>query len=125
MGHYYAPGYFWPSDVQSPSGDDDLGAYVALFRSRGYVECDGPELERGFLKLAIYAKGETFHHVAKQLPTGEWSSKIGEAHDLRHQGLDALEDSAVFYDRATASRFLVRTYDEAQESFALELTGLV
>lgn len=122
---YYAPGYYWPRDVAPPVGDDDVDAYMSLFASRGYTECNFGELEPGFLKVAIYAKDGSFHHVAKQLPSGEWSSKIGEAHDLRHERLDALEGSSVYFDEAVPSRFMKRPYDPQSESFALELTGLI
>ena len=123
--HYYAPGLYWPADQPPPAGDDDLEDYVSLFSSRGYTECTTSELEPGFLKIAIYAKGQTFHHVAKQLPDGGWSSKLGEAHDLLHQELGALEGSIVFFDEATAVRFMKRPFDPDSESFELEMTGLV
>jgi hypothetical protein len=60
-----------------------------------------------------------------QLPNGEWSSKLGVAHDLRHERLDALEGSIVYFDSATATRFMKRVYDPNEESFNIELTGLL
>ena len=109
---YYAPGIRWPHGIPAPRrGEQDVQAYIALFESWGFVTCETPDLEDSFLKIAIYAKDGFFHHVAKQLPSGAWSSKIGEAHDVRHEQLDALDDSAVFFDRAQAAVFMKRSYD--------------
>ena len=108
-----------------PDSDNDLDAFIELFTRRGYIPCGSGELEPGYLKIAIYEKDGAFHHVAKQLPDGTWSSKIGEAHDIKHDELTALEDSYVFYDNARASRFMKRDYDSASESFELEMIGLM
>jgi hypothetical protein len=120
---YYAPDLKWPADVPPPDDpDQDLDAYVALFASRGYSVCGTPDVEYGFLKIALYAKDHAFHHVAKQLPNGEWSSKLGEAHDLRHEHLEALEGDTVYFKGAVASVFMKRPYDpnDPNEWFNLE-----
>src|SRR5690242_5101898 len=83
---YVAPGLIWPRDLipEPRVGEPDLDAFVSLFEIWGYERCAGPEQEEGFLKIAVYARDGWFHHVAKQLPSGAWSSKVGEAHDVRH-----------------------------------------
>jgi hypothetical protein len=47
-------------------------------------------VETGLEKVAIFAKGETALHVARQLPSGKWTSKIGRWEDIEHDLL-ALE----------------------------------
>jgi hypothetical protein len=121
---YFAPGLFWPEGIPKPEreGDEDLEAYLALFRSWGYEECDSPDLEPGLLKIAIYAKDGFFHHVAKQLRSGAWSSKIGQAHDLRHEDLSALDDSAVFFNSASATIFM-QIADDGADALDIEERG--
>ena len=44
-------------------------------------------------KTAIYGMGNQFLHMAKQLPSGSWSSKLGRAWDIEHE-LEALTSAA-------------------------------
>jgi hypothetical protein len=122
---YIAPGLFWPSDVvrEPRLGEPDLDAFVRLFEAWGWERCDGPELEDGFLKIAIYSREGSFQHVAKQLPSGAWSSKMGEAHDLRHAELDSLNDS-LFLEYATANVFMKMPYDGVDQ-YENEERGLI
>jgi hypothetical protein len=112
LDRWWEPGVIWPRGVPEPddADDNDLPAYVAFFEHRGFRRCDDSTLEDGFLKIALYVRDNTFAHVAKQLPSGGWSSKIGDGHDVRHEQLDALHD-AVFYEGAMASVFMKRAYD--------------
>jgi hypothetical protein len=111
-------------DVEPKAEDDDLDCYFAVFESLGYEKCDSPDFEAGYLKIAIYAVGNAFHHVAKQLPSKRWSSKVGESFDIRHDELDALYDSAVFFDNATATAFMKRP-DDGTDDFEMEEHGIV
>jgi hypothetical protein len=122
LDRWYEPGINWPSDVPEPDGDEDLACYVALFEKWFFETCDGPEYEPGFLKIAIYADGQFFQHVARQLRDGSWSSKAGRMHDLRHQELDALHPSGIMRN-ARPVVFMKREDDGT--SMALEETGLV
>ena len=124
LDRYYAPGLFWPREIvpEPEAGDEDLDAFVAIFESWGYERCGSSDYEPGFLKIAIYARDGKFHHVAKQLRTNAWSSKVGEAHDLRHETLDALEDAPVFFDRAYATVFM-RKVDDGLDQFEIEERG--
>jgi hypothetical protein len=108
--HWFEPDFTWPDDLYVAEGEPDLDAYVELFRRWGFEECESGDLEAGHLKIAIYATGEYFQHVAKQLPSGAWSSKNGRLHDLRHEGLDALEGSGVLMN-ARPSVFMRRRDD--------------
>lgn len=80
--------YYWPERRRERS----LEAFVRVFRSLGYQVCDSPELETGFEKVAIYAKGRAPKHMARQLLSGEWTSKCGKQEDITHT-LEGLENS--------------------------------
>jgi hypothetical protein len=66
--------------------DDSVEAWIELFELHGYRRCDSADLEEGMEKIAIYAdsNGEALH-VARQLSSGEWTSKIGKLEDIRHR----------------------------------------
>jgi hypothetical protein len=119
---WWAPGFYWP-DLPTPDGESDLHCFVTCFERWGFQVCDDPSFEDGYLKIALYAVGETFHHVAKQLPSGSWSSKIGEAHDVKHAELEALCD-AVMFQRAVPTVFMRREYN-GRDPMELEETGLL
>jgi hypothetical protein len=82
-------GIFWPNGVID---DSTFECFVQLFESLGYVKCDGHELEPFYEKVAIYAypDGE-FSHVAGQLPSGFWTSKLGPDEDIQHNSPHGLE----------------------------------
>jgi hypothetical protein len=85
-------GYYWPEGV---ARDDAVETWLQLFALFGYRECDTGSLEPGFEKLVIYARrpGDPPHeaqHVARQLPSGAWTSKLGQAEDIEHQDADGL-----------------------------------
>lgn len=81
---------YWPASVP---GGRSVGHYIALFGKLGFTEKSDASLEVGWDKVAIYAKGDLFMHVAKMLPDGKWSSKLGESHDISHE-LNALEGNS-------------------------------
>jgi hypothetical protein len=79
---------YWPADVPR---EETLSAFTAAFETIGYEVCEGALLESGFQKIAIYADAQNLpRHVARQLPHGEWTSKIGQYEDIQHKTLDAL-----------------------------------
>jgi hypothetical protein len=119
------PDFYWPSEVPTPvDTENDLPYYVALFEWLGFERCPGTELEPGYLKIAVYATGNEFHHVAKQLPSGGWSSKGGiNLHDFRHDELEDLDGTGV-WKGASATIFMRRPYDGI-DPFSLEETGLL
>ena len=59
------PGVYWP-----PQAPDvfTIGSLTAVFEGLGYTVCDGPGMEPGFEKVAIYvdARGQPTH-AARQL----------------------------------------------------------
>jgi len=123
LDRWWEPDFYWPPDAPEPDGDDDLNCYIAMFQHLGFEPTESPDLEDGFTKIAIYAEGARFHHVAKQLPSGAWSSKAGRLHDVRHESLAAFEDSPVL-GHSRPVIFLRRRSDPADE-MELEEHGLL
>lgn len=58
--------------------------------SCGFERCQHGSLEPDMEKIAIYAAGYSFRHVARQLPNGNWTSKLGRLEDIEHESLDAI-----------------------------------
>ena len=78
----------WPAGV---AREATLDAFQAAFATLGYVVCPGEEPEQGFLKIALFAnKNGVPKHAARQLETGQWTSKLGKFQDIDH-GLHDLE----------------------------------
>ena len=68
-----------------------LDAFQAAFVSLGYSTTDADVPETGYDKVAIFADvAGRPTHAARQLPTGRWTSKLGQAEDIEHD-LRALE----------------------------------
>ena len=84
-----APGYYWPDGV--PRGFD-VTSYVRLFEIvGGFSTCTSAKPEVGFEKVAIYGQEGRFLHVARQLESGRWTSKLGREQDIEHKNLETLE----------------------------------
>ena len=58
--------------------------------------CHDLSVEPGHDKIAVYADRQhgLFSHMARQLPTGKWTSKIGRHCDIEH---DRPEDLSADY----------------------------
>ena len=83
------PSYYWPPGA---SLELTLASYVQAFESIGYRVGGDDSLEEGFEKVALYVRAEGFPtHAARQLDSGEWTSKLGKSVDIRHRSLAALE----------------------------------
>lgn len=102
-GGYDSPyGDYWPSGAPR---ENTLSAWMAALAGLGFVECDTPSLEEGLEKVAIYVDEQNVpQHVALQLPSGYWTSKLGRDLDIEHQTLGGLEGAS--YGRAL--RFMMR-----------------
>lgn len=80
----------WPVAKEGSS----VNAYGKMFAYYGFVDCDDGELEIGFEKIVIYGNaGAIFTHVAKQLPDGRWTSKLGGQSDVTHRTPETLAGS--------------------------------
>ncbi len=80
--------YYWPEDVPRV---DSLEAFVVAFRRLGYEPCIGAGHEDGWQRVAIYVDAlGTPTHAARELTSGEWTSKLGRSEDIRHASLESL-----------------------------------
>jgi hypothetical protein len=80
--------YYWPEKAPR---EETLEAFIATFQLEGYKVCEGAEHEEGFEKVAIYATDKREpKHMARQLETGVWKSKLGDAWDIEHQDVDGV-----------------------------------
>lgn len=82
--------YFWPQGL--PRGVETLENFINAFRSEGYLPCIDGSIQPGFEKIAIYVDDKDVPtHAARSLPTGVWTSKLGDEEDIEHSTLRAVE----------------------------------
>jgi hypothetical protein len=89
-------GYRWPKKLpREKPGEETLPNFIRAFKRLGYkvISQKDYSLERGFEKVAIYVKGnQNPTHAARQLlPSGIWTSKIGNEEDIEHVSPGVLE----------------------------------
>ena len=94
--------YYWP---RSAPMEETLEAFIAAFTLLGFAESEGGDLESGIEKVALYASGGgTPTHMARQLPNGRWTSKLGSNVDIEHATVGQLEGPLY----GTVARYLKR-----------------
>ncbi len=86
--HGDSPPVIWPPVA---ARELTLDAFATAFRTLGYVTGEDESLESGVEKVALFADlaGKPTH-AARQLTSGRWTSKLGQAEDVEHE-LRALE----------------------------------
>jgi hypothetical protein len=89
--------WWWPDDLNLsfwPHGaprELTPQAFEAAYGLVGYQRCADGALEPGFQKIAIFVSTDSRPtHAARQLPTGEWTSKLGSLEDITHVALDGV-----------------------------------
>jgi len=82
---------YWPPDAERT---DSLAAAQGALASIGFVPCEDGKIEAGVEKIAIYESDGRWKHVARQLPDGHWTSKLGQAQDICHRTVGALFSDA-------------------------------
>lgn len=100
---------FWPKVPRRRT----LRAFTLAFQTIGYEECENGDLEPGYEKVVIYVSDKATPenpldaptHMARQLPCGRWTSKLGNKEDIAHDDLDSLEGKV--YGRV--ARFMRRS----------------
>ena len=97
------PDFFWPPGVPL---DATVTGYIAAFRTLGYECCKDGALEEGYEKVVIYQwEHGVVSHMARQLYSGKWTSKIGDLEDIEHENTEELEGDeygmAIQYMRRT------------------------
>ncbi len=93
---------YWPAGV---SREETVDAFVQAYATLGYSPSRNGLAEPGIEKIAIYAAVSfgkiTPTHAARQLPNGNWTSKLGTVEDIEHRTVDGVEGpvygSAVIY----------------------------
>jgi len=76
---------YWPRGVPR---EQTVDAYVMALATCGFARCNDGRLENGIEKIALFAtreEGELVpQHAARQLESGEWTSKLGRLEDISH-----------------------------------------
>jgi len=74
--------YYWPPGVPA---DETIAAFIAAFGTIGFGPCEDGRHEPGVGKVALFAtSGGVPTHMARQLPNGDWTSKLGSDIDIEH-----------------------------------------
>ena len=92
---------YWPPGVPL---NRLVATVTQVYATLGFEPAADARLVPGLEKLALFTKGSTVEHVARQLPSGKWTSKLGyDGHDIEHtlKGL-----TSAFYGAPT--HFLAR-----------------
>ena len=76
-----APGYMWPPGAPR---EYTMQALILAYQAIGFVICKGDKLDPGFDKIAVYGDAAGWTHAARQLPSGKWTSKLGQSEDIEH-----------------------------------------
>lgn len=87
------PEHEWPTELPTVGEDATLVTVSdvrVVFEHFGFASCADGELADGMEKIALYASEGEFRHVARQLPSGRWTSKLGSDRDIEHN-LDGIE----------------------------------
>ena len=98
---------YWPIPVNNRSVT--LAGFVEAFISLGYKLSTSGELEPNTEKIAIYGidcpGGQaTPTHAARQLPSGDWTSKLGSFEDITHTTPEAVNGPIYGHVMAFMSR---------------------
>ncbi len=101
------PTDYWPSEIPKRT---TIYAFLELFRSLGYEKCADGEHEAGIEKVVIYASENVVTHASRQIPNGNWTSKLGTHIDIEHHTISGLEGPA--YGQAV--RFLRREFADTE-----------
>lgn len=111
---------FWPSTVKR---EESFEAFSQAFATRGFVHCGNPQFQPGVEKIALYGVPSPLgrwkpKHVARQLPNGEWTSKMGPFEDITHPHLEDLYDASYGMAVRFFERPLNQSLSQNQTSFS-------
>lgn len=80
-----APEGYWPPGIKRA---ETRKSFIEAFGTVGFVVCKDGDLDPEVEKIALFGKGppdfETPTHAARQLESGEWTSKLGPLQDIEH-----------------------------------------
>lgn len=82
---------YWPPGIPRI---ETIETFIKVFELLGYTTCNDTKYEKGFGKIAIYAHSNGRPtHVAKQLDSANWTSKLGTTEDIEHANLNVIAGS--------------------------------
>ena len=88
----------WPDDIPRQNSID---SFIKLFEKEGYKETKNSAYQSGYQKIALYVGEDGLpKHATKQLNNGLWTSKLGQAVDIKHT-LDGLEGPKPSYGKVS------------------------
>ena len=81
---------YWPPSIPRTV---EKHAFIAAFKAMGYGECGTNfDLEFGYEKVALYLDpNDKPTHMARQLSSGIWTSKLGPIWDIEHSSPSGVE----------------------------------
>lgn len=80
--------YYWPPGV---SRGYDIASVIEAYKAEGFQHCADGSLVQGREKIVFYLnRYGGVEHVARQLPDGRWTSKMGGAEDIEHDSPQSL-----------------------------------
>ena len=75
--------YYWPEGVPR---EVTVEAFAKAYETLGFSVCEHGDIEPALEKLAIYVASDNRpKHIARQLPNGSWTSKLGMLEDIEHE----------------------------------------
>jgi hypothetical protein len=81
--------FYWP--VSCEPDDSTVANLTAALMAVGFVARSDGEIEIGFEKIAVFAVGPMeYTHIARQMPSGKWTSKLGLDVLIEHDTPDAV-----------------------------------
>jgi hypothetical protein len=90
--------WWWPSvDDHWPDGVplvNTVDNFTLAFQRLGYEVCDDGTFEPQYERVALYANANGPQHMARQLASGAWTSKLGSEWDIQHPTAHAVEGDA-------------------------------
>ena len=89
-------GYWPPTATKAETVD----AFVSAFATLGFIQCANGDLIADVEKLALYVDQDGKPtHMARQLSSGKWTSKLGKWEDIEHDTVDSLTGDDPAYGR--------------------------
>jgi hypothetical protein len=90
---WWEPGYFWPVPVIGPKYA--LANLVRAYESVGFTGCNADQADASAELVALYSDGnDRYTHAARRLPSGKWTSKLGQWEDIEHDTPDDVAGGA-------------------------------
>lgn len=77
---------YWPTESRSMGLAEALEAFEAV----GFRRVDAARAVAGWQTITLYAADGQITHAARLLPSGLWTSKLGDDIDLEHETPEAL-----------------------------------